>query len=259
MGRKDKADVRNLGGTLQNEVEPYFDGPVLAQARTSIALLERVLMNLLRIEIARLQGDKDELDRFFGNFFDPTAGAVERARFVNNFMREPPVVVLGYPRTSGEFPCFAVILESEEETDPELMGDYMGQTLEGESGEAAEYVGGFFRNSYGVYIYAQNPDVVIYLYHFAKMVIYGAKEALECAGFNDIRFSGGELNPEEMYLPENMFARVLRISCTAPITIPKLITDPAKVRLLGLYMDDIVVDGIRGGVTPYDSGDDGDG
>lgn len=64
-----------------------------------------------------------------------------------------------------------------------------------------------------------------------------------------MRFSGGELNPEEMYLPDNMFARVLRISCTAPMSIPKLIIDAAKVRILGLYMDDIVVDGIRGGVT----------
>jgi hypothetical protein len=259
MSRKAKENVRNLGGTLQNDIEPYFEGPQLAQARTSISLLERVLQNLLRSEIARLKEDEAELDRFFGHFFDPTAGSEERSRFVTHFRREPPVVVLGYPRTSGEFPCFAVILESEEETDPDLMGDYMGQTLDGEAGEAAEYVGSFFSNSYGIYIYAQNPDVVVYLYQFAKMVIYGAKQALECAGFNDIRFSGGELNPEEMYLPENMFARVLRLSCTAPITIPRLTLDPAKVRLLGLYMDDIVVDGIRGGVTPYDAGDDGNG
>lgn len=139
-------------------------------------LLERVIMNLLRTEIARLQNDEEELNRFFGNFFDPTAGSDERKRFVTNFMREPPVVVLGYPRSSGEFPCFAVILESEEETEPELMGDYMGETLDGEAGEAAEYLGGFFRNSYGLYVYAQNPDVVVYLYQFAKMVIYGAKE-----------------------------------------------------------------------------------
>ncbi len=260
MGRKDKPapNARNLGGTLEASIEPFFDGPALAQARTSISLLERVIMNLLRVEIARLKSDKGELDRFFGHFFDPTAGAVERERFVDNFIREPPVVVLGYPRTSGEFPCFAIILESEEETDPESMGDYVGQTLDGEGGEAAEYVGSFFNHSYGIYIYAQHPDVVIYLYQFAKMVIFGAKDALLCSGFTDLRISGGELNPEEMYLPDNMFARVLRISAVAPITVPKLITDPAKVRLLGLYMDDIVVDGIRGGVTPYVP-EDGDG
>ena len=251
MGRKDKANPRNLGGTLQNDIEPFFEGPLLANARTSIVLLERVILNLLRSEVDRLKNDEDELTRFFSHFFDPTAGAEERARFVTNFMREPPVTVIGYPRASGDFPCFAIILESEEETDPQVMGDYVGMTLEGEPGEAAEYEGGFFRNTYGIYIYAQNSDVAVYLYQFAKMVIFGAKQSLQCAGFNELSFSGGELSPQEMYLPDNMYARVLRVQATAPMTVPRLVIDPAKVRVLGLYMDDIVVDGIRGGVTPY--------
>ena len=259
MSRKEKARIQNMGGTLENSIEPYFDGPELAQSRVNVSLLERVLMQLLRSEITRLSGDRDELDRFFSHFFDPTAGVTERGRFVDHFIREPPVVVLGYPRASAEFPCFAVVLESEEETEPELIGDYMGQTLEGEAGPAAEYVGGIFRHTYGVYIYAQNPDVCIYLYQFAKMVVFGAKQALECAGFIDTRLSGGELNPEEMYLPEGMFARVLRVQSTATVSVPRLITDPGKARLLGLYMDDIVVDGIRGGVTPYAVGDEEDG
>ena len=258
MSRKAKANLKNLGGALEASVTPYFSGPDLAQSRTSVSLLERVLMALLRSEIARLQEDEAELTRFFSHFFDPTAGPEERERFVKHFLREPPVVVLGYPRTSGEFPCFAVVLESDEETEPELMADYMGQTQEGEDGPAAEYVGGFMRSSYGSYVYAQNPDVTIYLYQFAKMVIFGAKQALECAGFIDTRISGGELNPEELYMPDNMYARVLRIQSTAAVTVPRLITDPAKIRLLGLYMDDIVVDGIRGGVTPYAVGDEED-
>ena len=251
MSRKDKANPRNLGGTLENSIEPFFEGPALANARTSIVLLERIILNLLRSEVARLAANESELTRFFSHFFDPTAGAEERARFVTNFMREPPATVIGYPRASGDFPCFAIILESEEETDPQLMGDYMGMTLDGEPGEAAEYEGGFFQNTYGIYVYAQNSDVAVYLYQFAKMVLFGAKTALQCAGFTGLSFSGGELSPEEMYLPDNMYARVLRIQATAPMSVPKLVIDPAKVRILGLYMDDIVVDGTRGTVTPY--------
>lgn len=253
MSRKDK---RNMGETYAATIEPYFDGPALAQARTSISLLERVLLNLMRSEINRLKADETELDRYFGHFFDPTAGEEERARFVTNFMREPPIVVMGYPRAAGEFPCFSIILESEQETDPELLGDYMGQTVEGEAGPLTEYEGGFFDHTYGIYVYAQNPDQVIYLYQFAKMVIFGAKAALECAGFINTRFSGGELSPEEMYLPENMYARVLRLQCTAPISVPRLQGGAAQIT--ALHMNDIVVDGIRGGVTPY-AVEDGDG
>ena len=112
------------------------------------------------------------------------------------------------------------------------------------------------QHTYGIYVYAQNPDQVIYLYQFAKMVLFGAKQALECAGFINTRFSGGEISPEEMYLPENMYARVLRLQCVAPITVPRLTGGPATIT--AIHMHDIVVDGIRGGVTPYEA-EDGDG
>jgi hypothetical protein len=257
MSRKAKPNPKNMGGTYQDTIDPFFDGPQLAQARTSISMLERVLLNLLRSEIDRLKTDQPELDRYFSHFFDPTAGDEDRARFVTNFMREPPVVVLGYPRAAGEFPCFSIILESEEETTPELVGDYAGMTLDGEEGPLTEYEGGFFSHTYGIYVYAQNPDQVLYLYQFAKMVLFGAKQALECAGFINTRFSGGEISPEEMYLPENMYARVLRLQCVAPITVPRLTGGPAVIT--AIHMHDIVVDGLPGGVTPYAVEDDGDG
>jgi len=243
---------RNLGGTHAETIKPFFGGPPLAEARTNIVLVERVLLAILRTEIDRLKGDESELNRFFGHFFDPIAGEKERKGFVGNFQNQPPTVVLGYPRTTAEFPCFAIILESEEESDL-MLADYVGQTLPGEDArEAAEFEGGIFEHTYGIYIYAENPDVCIYLYQFAKMVLYGAKEVLLAAGLVDPVFSGGELSPEEMYVPEHMYSRVLRVSAKAVMSIPKLLfPDPARVRLAGLFMDDVVVDGLRGGVTPF--------
>ena len=111
MTRKDKANVRDMGGTYRNTIEPYFDGPQLAEVRTNVSLLERAILQILRSEIARLKDDEAELTRFFSHFFDPMAGTEERGRFVTNFMREPPEVLLGYPRETAVFPCFAVILE----------------------------------------------------------------------------------------------------------------------------------------------------
>jgi hypothetical protein len=249
---------RNFGGTDAANVTSFFGDPQLTAARTNIVLVERVLLTVLRTEIERLIADTSELDRFFSHFYDPIAGAEERARFAGNFVREPPVVVLGYPRTTGTFPCLAVILEGEEEQ-TNVLDDFVGESLPGEDAkEAAEYQGAIFRQNYGVYVFAQHPDVCAYLYQFAKLCLFGAKPYLIQAGLIEPHFSGGELNPGEMYLPDNMFSRVLRITADAVVSVPRLLDpDPLRVRLAGLFMDDVVVSGIRGGVTPVSGDDDG--
>ncbi len=250
---------RNLGGSLEPTIEDFFGPPTLTQARVNVILVERLLLAVLRFEIDRLAQttNQDELERFFSHFFDPIAGETERARFVTDFQKTPPVTVLGYPRSTGTFPCFSVILESEQE-ETNVLADYMGESLDGEDvGEAAEYQGAIFSQSHGIYVYAEHPDKVAYLYQFAKLVLFGAKPFLIKAGLIEPRFSGGELSPEEMYLPDNMFARVLRITATSTITVPRLLDpDPLRVRLAGLFMDDIVVKGIRGGVHPISQLDD---
>jgi hypothetical protein len=256
MSAADRKARRNLGGTHAETVEPFFGGPDLAEARTSIVLVERLILAIIRSEVSRLRQDEAELTRFFSHFFDPLAGETEREKFVANFISQPPVTVLGYPRSTAEFPCFSVILESEEE-DQNVLAEYVGETLEEEdTREPAEYLGAVFNHTYGIYVYAQHPDVVVYLYQFVKMVLFGAKPTLVEAGLIDIHFSGGELSPEEMYLPDNMFARVLRITTQAVMSVPVLTAvDPRRLHT-SIFMDDIVVDGIRGGVTPIADVDD---
>jgi hypothetical protein len=251
MAGGSRKERRNLGGVEGQAIEPFFDGPIQAQLRTNIVQIERVLLAVIRSEVERLRQDRAELTRFFSHFFDPIAGPEERDKFVDNFIREPPVTVLGYPRSTAAFPCFSVILESEQEQQNAL-GDFAGETLPGEDAtEAAEYLGSIYECVYGVYVYAQHPDVVAYLYQFVKLLMLGSKPTLIAAGLIDPHFSGGELSPEEMYLPDNMFARVFRITTQAMMTVPRLLDpDPGKVRLAGLYVDDIVVDGIRGGISP---------
>jgi hypothetical protein len=255
--------LRNLGGTFEqtdDRAKPFFDGPQAAEMRTSIVMVERIILAVLRSEVERLSADTDEaraeLNRIFSHIFDPTVGVAERAEFAADFQRRPPVTVLGYPRTTTEMPCFAVILESDEEGEAGVLGKYAGQTLEDEDppgGEDAEYEGAFFDQSYGIYIYAEHPDVCAYLYQFCKLLLFGARQALEAAGIIDPTYSGGELTPEEMYLPENMFARVLRIRAKSMMTVPRLFLhrDGRRLRVTGIFMEDVVVDGRRGGVMPY--------
>ncbi len=259
--------LRNLGGTFEETVEPFFDGPPLAETRTSIVLVERFLLAVLRSEIDRLKpkANQSELERFFSHIFDPTMGKEERAAFVTNFQTTPPNVVLGYPRTTAELPIFAVVLTSDEEAEPSALGKYVGETLEGEDApgrEDAEYEGAFFEQKYSIYIYAQHPDVLNYLYHFGKLILFGAREAMEAAGIIDPKYSGGELSPDEVHLPDNVYARVLNVTAKSLMTIPRLFPmhkDGRRLRVTGIFREDIVVDGVRGGVKTFVPGEENDG
>jgi hypothetical protein len=113
-----------------------------------------------------------------------------------------------------------------------------------------------FSQSYGIYVYAENPDVCLYLYQFAKAILIGSHVTLEGCGIIDIHLSGTELSPEETYIPENMFVRVCRISMKSLFTVPEILhPDPARVRIAGIWVNDIVVSGIRGGVRGVGNGE----
>lgn len=252
MSRKDKTELRNLGGTASRSFDSQiFDGPQLSEARTNVVMIERVILAILRSEIDRLRADTDELTRFFSRFFDPIAGPEERATFAQNFARQPPVVVLGYPRTTAEFPCISVILEGEEMTD-EVLGGFLGETVDGEKGESAEYIGAGFDQTFAIYVFSEHPDVCVYLYHFVKMVMIGARDAFIQAGCIDPHYSGGEITPDEQWLPENLFSRVVRVKLKSILSVPNLLfPDPGRVSITGIFMNDIVVEGVRGGVVPF--------
>jgi hypothetical protein len=252
MSNPGRKDPRNFGGTFDKSKTPFFDVEA-ARIRTSVTIPERVLLGILRTEVDRLAADKSELERFFSHFFDPLTDKNERDSWVNSFTKRPPKVVLGYPRTSSEFPCYSVVLEAERETD-EPLGHYLGQSLEDEGGDTSfEYTGSMFEQTFGIYVYAEHPDVCIYLYQFAKAVYLGAHETMLCCGLIDPSYSGGELAPDEGYLPENMFVRVLRVSLKSLTTVPRVLSpDPSRARVTGIFADDIVVSGVRGGVHPID-------
>jgi len=269
MSRKDRLK-RNLGGQVLDE-DPRFNtkfftgGPESTEMRTSIAFPERLIRAVLASEVERLSQDQAELERFFSHFFDPTTPEGERASYVADFLRNPPVVTLGYPRFTGDMPVFAIVLSSDEESDGEgFLGNYVGQTMPGESppgGEDQEYEGAIFNQQNSVYVFAQHPDQLLYLYQFAKLALLGAREALHLAGMISPTYSGGELAPNEVYLPDNVFGRVLNVSYKVMMTVPKLFAhrDGRRLRVTGIFGKDIVVDGQRGGVGTYDDGaDDGE-
>lgn len=229
----------------------YENAPPSAEIRTSIVLPERVFLGILRTEVERLSQNVDELRRFFGHFFDPTVGPEERETYVRAFQNTPPVVTLGYPRTTMELPIIAIVSTSDEEDDEGFLYHLVSETRPGEEvAEDQEYQGAFWTQTFSTYVLSNHPDVTLYLYQFAKFALFAAKDVLMRSGLMELHYSGGELSPEEMYLPENAFGRVLTIRCKTIQTVPKVLeyTDARRLRITGIFRDDVVVDGLRGGV-----------
>lgn len=262
MSRKDPS---NFGTAVSEEKLPP-DTPKepfeVAAGRFSVVMPERVILALLRSEVDRLANpdNGDDLRRFFNHFFDPMISNKERESYIVNFQRQPPVTRLGYPRTSATFPCFAIIMERDT-MDQEALGKYLGQTRPDDPIESAEeYVGSMFEQVYGIFIFAEHPDVCLYLYHFAKAVLLGSHVTLQECGIIDPQYEGAEMMPQPDYLPENMFVRRLGVTLKTLHTIPVVLTpDPGRLRVTGIWAADIVVSGIRGGVHPIDPNEDEDG
>lgn len=249
-----RKDRRNIG-TVTDEAKAthYVEPPGATAGRTSIVMPERLFIALLRDEVERLSNpdNADDLRRFFAHFFDPMIGETERETYVSDFQNKPPTIYLGYPRAdTSRFPCASVVLESEKESDAAL-DHFIGRFQPEEKQDLAEeFLGAMFDQTYGIYIYAEHPDVCLYNYHLAKFILLGAHEVLEGCGIIDPEFSGGELAPDEGFLPENMFVRVLRVSLKTLQTVPSVLRPhPHRLRITGIWVHDIVVSGVRGGVN----------
>ena len=238
-------EARNIGPTYEQR----------ATSTDSVLMVDRVLRGLLQNTIDQLIASPADLERFFSHFFDPTVGVKERQDFVTNFKRQPPKAILGYARSGVQTPVYAVVSESENESDS-FLGDYVGQTTgarapESQVDPASEFTGALFEATYGIYTYAEHPDVASYLWHLSKAIVHGGKKFLLSCGVLEVSLSGAELAPDANYMPDNMFVRVLRVHTKQAFTAPRvLLVDPNRFRMVGIHVDDINIDGIQGGVTP---------
>ncbi len=256
MSRQSRRERNNVGGTIG--IDRSVPGGTAASA--AVINVERLLVKLLRTEVDRLVLDETRLTRYFEHLFAPLVEEGEVAEFVTNFIAQPPKTIFGYARSATEFPCFAVVLADEAE-DQATVGDDVGQGDDDDpTEEYEEFTGATWSSTFSVFVYAQHPDVCLYLYQFAKMLLHSGKELLLSNGVLDVVLSGGELAPNEMYLPDTMFCRVLNVRCTSVQSFPRVsMGDPRRMQITGLYRNDVVVDGVPGGVsTPEGMLDDDD-
>jgi hypothetical protein len=115
-----------------------------------------------------------------------------------------------------------------------------------------EYEGSFWEAVYTVFTYSTNPDTTQIYYQLSKAIVAAGRGFLISCGALEVHLSGGELAPDENFMPENMYVRALRVRMKHPFSAPRLKpANPARLRTF-IYASDVVVEGMRGQVKVYD-------
>lgn len=247
--------ISNLGQIMNDAA--VQDYPGVAAAHTNTVLVDRMLISLLKEEFERINAEPTRAQAYFSHFFHGAIGEEETAKILTYLCDHPVTVTAGFTRRALEIPCIAVVIEQETQAE-RFLGDDVGETIEAEGDvDTADFRGSFFDCTYALYIYAEHPDVCSYIYQITKMILVGTQIDLENNGFFNSSIMGSEIVANPELLPENMFVRTVRVSGKALTSVPVWVRDPSKFQAR-VFRDDVVVDGVRGGVSSTDPEGGGD-
>jgi hypothetical protein len=125
----------------------------------------------------------------------------------------PPKIMHGYAPRDIDVPVFSIVLEQESEAETWLANDVGNVEDPDDPDYRADIFGSIWQHQYGIMIYAEHPDITGYYYELAKSIILSGNDFFVDQGLFDIDVSGGDLRPDEVYIPQNLFARRVSFGC----------------------------------------------
>lgn len=172
-------------------------------------LPERVILDLLNTGIDALVSDLSTSsagDTVIDDILS-VLDSDERVKAREYFASHYPDVVLGYPRQGVAFPLIALILQSDSEANRYVgLGEHAEETDGVKTGkEFADWTQGQF----GIYVYAEHPDICAWYYRIARRVLQVGKTYLINNNLDNPVISGAELAPDPRYTADNLFVRRL--------------------------------------------------
>jgi len=179
-------------------------------------MIERTIYDILTDGLAWFQADTRRVVSFYVDHCG--IPAAEAGEIETYFKAHPPNIVIGYPRGSGPFPAWAIILESDSIRDRFIgdQGEYAPDDepeYTDEDGELAEKVVMRVSARYGVYTYSLgNPDVALLYYKLLRQILLKNIDTLIANEVGDLDFSGADMAPDPRYLPEDMWVRRLSLT-----------------------------------------------
>jgi len=129
-------------------------------------------LGLAQIDAAFAGGTIDELlGRIYRNI-DTT----ERDKIKSWLSEHSIPIVENYPREPQDFPCWAVLLSAEEQSQ-QYVSDALGQVTLA-TGETIVARAERWASTTGVITYAEHPELVKWLHHLAKWIVFDARDAI---------------------------------------------------------------------------------
>ena len=221
-------------------------------------MFSRILMRTLKAGIAALIEDPIRVESHFMGECGFTAAEALTVRTL--FTTRPPDVIFQYPRKDTPFPMYAVILTSEEEGEPQYLnkGEGWASNMPATLGDRPATISGATRvkislweHEYSIWVGAENPDVCIYMYELAKVILTQERDRLLAAGGLDTRMAGGDVGPSEDFLPDFVFLRSLTFGVQRELRVLErkgyIIQDVRGIHVLEPGGPD---DGLYRGITP---------
>ena len=191
-------------------------------------MIERLVYTRLNAELQKYKDDPRRLATFLMKHHKLTEEEAELAKAYFTMDPDagehggPPNVIHGYPRQSGPFPCWAIILPGDG-LKQRFIGDDIGdeyidddgeeQDIEDMDGQPAEGRGSWEEVRLEIHTYVQwIPDIGLYYYHLLRSIILNAIGDFIDDGITLSNFGGRDLIPDDRYLPKDMWVRSLSIT-----------------------------------------------
>lgn len=206
-------------------------------------MFERLIKRAFLAGITELTSEPSRIVGFFMNQHDLTEDEAEKVRDI--FLRVPPSVQINYPKKDASFPLYAIVLGDERESH-KFIGDSGGMVTVDDIEEQAfgtgveagsEVKASVMQHTYNVMVLSENPDVTMYYYELAKYFLIRNLDYFKDNGLVSSHFGGADFKPEDIYLPDFLFGRVLRMSCEVPLIIVDDKVPRAK-SVRGIHVDD---------------------
>lgn len=136
-----------------------------------------------------------------------------QARIVTWLSEHDIRVLRNYPREHVETPCWAVIIDPEEQTQ-QYVGDAY-YIVELGTGEYVQAEAEQWRTTVGVLTYADHAELLVWLYHLAKWIVADARRSMQDAGFvYGQRLSGRDLGFVKEFQPAFIYRRGLFLTAS---------------------------------------------
>jgi hypothetical protein len=113
------------------------------------------------------------------------------------------------------YPCWAIVLISENEESPRLLGDEGDDELV--DGVLQTTSASFWRSRYDIFTIADSPDACIYYHEIARFFMMRARDFLKTEEGGSVlssSFSSRDVMQDPRYNPERQFIRALSIDLT---------------------------------------------